>query len=183
MEPTPFGEGRRPSVSVSTSEEPEDQDLSGDTAAEQAWLADLTSAITGLTRATHSDRLYNAMAKAAGFDIRPYLLGVLTRLGELQPARVSDLAEAMDYDRSTVSRHVAELAELGCVHRHTDEADGRAVILSLTELGETVVKQVFQAWMDFLRGSTSNWSDLERSLFLTLLERFHESIESRVKFL
>ena len=154
--------------------------LGGLNAGERAWLTSLTATITGVTRTTHSMRLYDAMGERAGLGIRPYLFGVLTRIKELQPVRVSDVADEMDYDRSTVSRHVAELVSLDCVLRNQDEVDGRAVILELTPKGETAVAEVFGAWMEFLHGMVEGWTPDERDQFLTLLTRFSDSMEQRV---
>lgn len=154
--------------------------LHGLKAAERAWLTSLTSTITDVTRTTHSMRLYDAMGERAGLGIRPYLFGVLTRIDELQPVRVTDVADEMDYDRSTVSRHVAELVSLDCVLRDQDEADGRAVILRLTPKGEQAVAAVFEAWMEFLHSTVDDWAPDERAQFLTLLTRFSASMEQRV---
>ncbi len=154
--------------------------LRGLDAQERAWLTGLTSTITDVTRTTHSMRLYDAMGERAGLGIRPYLFGVLTRIEELQPVRVSDVADQMDYDRSTVSRHVAELVSLDCVLRDQDADDGRAVILRLTPKGETAVSAVFEAWMEFLHGTIEDWAPDERTQFLTLLTRFRDSMEQRV---
>jgi DNA-binding MarR family transcriptional regulator len=152
----------------------------GSAAVDQRWLADLTRSLTSVTRLAHSMRLYDAMGERAGLSIRPYLFGVLSRIHESQPVRVSEVADQMDYDRSTVSRHVAELVSLDCVERLTDPADGRVVILRLTEKGETAVLHVFQAWMDFLAQITSSWSVRDRDRFFELLTRFDESFGQHV---
>ncbi len=147
-------------------------------AGQRAWLGDLTTTITAVTRTTHSLRLYDAMGARANVEIRPYLFGVLSRIKDLQPVRVTDVADEMDYDRSTVSRHVAELTALGCVERQADEGDGRAVILRLSPKGEDVVAKVFEEWMEFLHGSTSDWTAGEREQFLELLRRFGDAVEA-----
>lgn len=147
---------------------------------DQPWLAELTRSITSITRLAHSMRLYDAMGERAGLNIRPYLFGVLSRIHESQPVRVSEVADQMDYDRSTVSRHVAELVSLDCVERLTDPADGRVVILRLTERGEMAVLHVFQAWMDFLAQITATWSPDDRDRFFELLTRFDESFAQHV---
>jgi len=102
-------------------------------------LEELSDLLTSIARQTHSQRVYGEMATRAGITIRPYLFTVLARVRLLQPVRISDVAEDMDNDRSTVSRHVAELTTLGCVERHADPADGRVVVLTLTPLGEDVI--------------------------------------------
>lgn len=151
---------------------------------DQRWLGDLTRSLTSVTRLAHSMRLYDAMGARAGLvGIRPYLYGVLSRIHDLQPVRVSDVADEMDYDRSTVSRHVAELVGLGCVARLPDPTDGRVVILRLTEEGERAVAQVFEAWMSYLAEITEGWSDDDRRRFIELLDRFDRSFATHVALL
>lgn len=148
--------------------------------ARQAWLGDLTNAITSVTRLAHSNKLYNAMGARAGLDLRPYLFGVLSRIRDLQPVRMSDVADEMDYDRSTVSRHVAELVALDCVRRLADPADGRVVILELTAAGEAALDMVFRAWNTTLDEITADWKPTDQKRFLQMLERFGAAFAEHV---
>ena len=134
-------------------------------------LQELSDLLTSIARQTHSQRVYGEMAARAGITIRPYLFTVLARIRLLQPVRISDVAEDMDNDRSTVSRQVAELTTLGCVERHADPSDGRVVVLTLTPLGEDVIGRVFQAWLDVLEEMTADWSARDRTQLVTLLRR------------
>jgi DNA-binding MarR family transcriptional regulator len=148
-------------------------------AAKQAWLGDMTRAITAVSRLAHSNRLYDAMAARAKLDMRPYLLGVLSRIRDLQPVRMSDVADEMDYDRSTVSRHVAELVGLGCV-RLAHPADGRVVILEVTAKGEAALDKVFRAWNATLDEITADWKRADQQRFLQMLDRFNASFAQHV---
>jgi DNA-binding MarR family transcriptional regulator len=146
----------------------------------QQWLGELTKAITAVTRLAHSNKLYDAMGTRAGLDLRPYLFGVLSRIRDLQPVRMSDVADEMDYDRSTVSRHVAELVALGCVRRLADPADGRVVILELAPRGEAALDKVFRAWNATLGDITADWKPADQKRFLQMLERFGEALAAHV---
>lgn len=147
----------------------------GATPAANSWLQDVTDAITSVTSKTHSMQLYEMMGMRAHSKMRPYLFGVLSRIRELQPVRVSDVAQQMDYERSTVSRHVAELTELGCVERMANPDDGRVVILRLTPKGQRMIDKVYDAWLTSLSQITSDWSVADRKTFLRLLLRFDQS--------
>jgi DNA-binding MarR family transcriptional regulator len=148
--------------------------------AKQAWLGDLTNAITSVSRLAHSNKLYDAMAARAGLDLRPYLLGVLSRIRDLQPVRMSDVADELDYDRSTVSRHVAELVGAGLVRRLADPGDGRVVILEITPRGEATLDKVFGAWNATLDEITADWKPADQKRFLQMLERFGEAFATHV---
>jgi DNA-binding MarR family transcriptional regulator len=142
---------------------------------DQEFLQELTDAITSVTTKTHSMQLYEMMGLRARSKMRPYLFGVLSRVRELQPVRVSDVAQHMDYERSTVSRHVAELTSLGCVERMTHPDDGRVVILRLTPKGQRLIDRVYDAWLTSLAEITGPWSASDRRTFLRLLTRFDKS--------
>lgn len=152
-------------------------------AAEQAhaktdtdWLVAVSRHLTAIGRLTHSQRLYGEMGARAGLSMRPYLYGILARIRDRQPVRISDVAEDMDYDRSTISRHVAELSNLGCVARESDPTDGRVVILRLTDEGTRVIERVYEAWMSTLGELTADWQADERETFLALLGRLDASL-------
>jgi DNA-binding MarR family transcriptional regulator len=149
-------------------------------AAKEQWLGELTNAITSVTRLAHSNKLYDAMGARAGLDLRPYLFGVLSRIRDMQPVRMSDVADEMDYDRSTVSRHVAELVTLGCVRRLADPGDGRVVILELTPAGEAALEKVFRAWNTTLDEITSDWKPADQKRFLQMLQRFGAAFTEHV---
>lgn len=125
-------------------------------------------------------RLYTEMARLAGSSIRPSLFIVLTRIGEMQPVRVSDVADHTEYDRSTVSRQVAELVQLGCVERVRDETDGRAVVLKLTEHGSESIVNVFGAWQSFLGEIMDDWTEADKKKFLVLLRRLSAAVNEHL---
>jgi DNA-binding MarR family transcriptional regulator len=144
------------------------------------WLDELNRKLTSVSSKTHSVRLYEAMGRRSGVDLRPYLFGVLSRVQDLQPVRVTDVAQELDYERSTVSRHVAELTSLGCLERLPDPRDGRVVMLRLTKKGERVINQVWQSWLELLEEITEGWSLRDRQAFLKLMSRFDDSFSQLV---
>ena len=134
-------------------------------------IEELSGLLTSIARQTHSPRLYGEMGARSGVDIRPSLFGLLFRIRDMQPVRVTDVADEMDNDRSTISRRVAELATHGCVERHADPNDGRAVVLTVTPLGDKVITLVLDAWLDSLHQMTGGWSARDRKQLVSLLRR------------
>ena len=149
-------------------------------ARDQQWLKDLTTAITSVTTKAHSMQLYEVMGMNAKIPLRPYLFGVLSRVRDLQPARVSDVAKQMDYERSTVSRHITELVNLGCLKKSADPEDGRAVMLQLTPKGRAIINRVYDAWFTSLSAITKGWSQSDQAMLLTLLGRFDREFTAYV---
>jgi DNA-binding MarR family transcriptional regulator len=146
--------------------------------AEQDWLVAVSQHLASIGRLTHSQRLYGEMGARAGLTLRPYLYGILVRIRERQPVRITDVAGDMDYDRSTISRHVAELASLGCVARESDPADGRVVMLRLTDEGTRIIERVCDAWTSTLDELTADWHPADRETLLTLLARLDAALTS-----
>ncbi|MDT0342349.1 MarR family winged helix-turn-helix transcriptional regulator [Streptomyces litchfieldiae] len=113
----------------------------------------------------------NSMDRAA------YLL--LSRLDQEGPTGVKALAAGMGIDSSTVTRQVAPLVDSGLVSRTADPADGRAVVLRLSPLGNDRLAEVRSSRRALVSMLTEDWTEEERAGFCALLTRFNAAI-SRV---
>src|SRR5437763_16504583 len=70
-------------------------------------------------------------------DLDGAAYGLLALLQDSGPLRASDLVARLGLDKSTVSRQVATLVDLGLVDRTADPADGRAHVLTPSPEGST----------------------------------------------
>ncbi len=66
------------------------------------------------------------LALAIHPDLTPIGARLLTILVEEGPTRSTDLADRLTTDKSVLSRQLAQLEELGLIHRRADSSDGRA---------------------------------------------------------
>ena len=82
-------------------------------------------------------RLHRALGRFAMQTAQTSLsaLGTLQMLASYGDLRVADLAAKVGLTQSAISRQVAELARLGLVERHLDDADGRATLIRISEAG------------------------------------------------
>ncbi|MCU1374550.1 MAG: MarR family transcriptional regulator [Actinomycetia bacterium] len=140
-------------------------------------LPELSELLTSIARQTHSPRLYGELGARAGLDVRPHLFGALARIRDLQPARITDVAEVMEGERSTISRQITELTSLGLVARAADPTDGRAVVVSLTPAGESVIGRVYDAWHEALGEMLAPWPDRDRTKLVALLRRLDGALD------
>ncbi len=111
---------------------------------------------------------------AAGLDSSAY--PILFTLAH-RPLRVSDVAETIHSDVSTVSRQVAGLTRSGFVDRTPDPDDGRAQLLTLTATGRDVIvtaRELRDAWLAHL---VTEWSEDEIAGFTAFLGRFGDSLQ------
>lgn len=96
---------------------------------------------------------------------------LLVRVSEREPGRLSDLAESVELDLSTISRQIRDLVANGLIARTPDPADGRAALLSLTERGTAVLEAVSEARRRVLAQAIDDWTDEERNALASGLLR------------
>ncbi len=101
---------------------------------------------------------------------------ILFTLG-LEPRRMSDLADAIHSDISTVSRQVAGLRKAGYVSSTKDPDDGRAQVLTLTDEGRRIIAEARERRDAWIARLTHDWDDNEVTQFTTLLGRFADSLQ------
>ena len=88
------------------------------------------------------------------------------------PQRVSELAGALGLDRTTVTRHLDDLAARGLVDRRPDERDRRALMVSLTPTAADHLDAMRSKNRQRIRRIFADWTPQEREMFERLLIRF-----------
>jgi DNA-binding MarR family transcriptional regulator len=101
-------------------------------------------------------------ARIDGDTVDPSQAALLYTLKCHGAMRLGDIAEAMQLDASTVSRHVQLLGDRGLIDRVPDPGDGRARIIALSEAGATSLKNSFQQRRAFITDAIADWSDEDR---------------------
>lgn len=135
-------------------------------------LGEIETAVIALLRRANDPRGFQRIHELAGTDVERSGAVMLSRIEELQPARLSDVAAAANLDISTASRQVAKLVDSGYVERATDPADARAALHSLTPAGADVRARLRAASSAFFERILEDFSDAEREAFATLISRF-----------
>jgi DNA-binding MarR family transcriptional regulator len=102
---------------------------------------------------------------------------LLVRVSEQGSTRLSDLAERIELDTSTISRQIRDLVAAGLIARTPDPADGRAAFLSLTEQGATVVEAVSESRRRVLAQAIAGWTDEERNALASGLLRLGSGLQ------
>lgn len=99
-----------------------------------------------------------------------------------EPRRVSEIAERVHLDISTVSRQVSTLVGQGLVAKLADPSDGRAQTLTLTDEGRQMLIDVRARRNGWLGEVVTDWSDEDLATFDTLLNRFADDVEAHPLF-
>jgi DNA-binding MarR family transcriptional regulator len=113
-------------------------------------LARLEIALSALVRWSESKYTRAEVARRSGSDIPPSAMRLLEHFDVAGAMRVSDIAECLRIDISTVSLQLRQLKADKLVSRHRDPADGRSGVIAITPHGRRVLERVRAARRDLL---------------------------------
>jgi DNA-binding MarR family transcriptional regulator len=92
------------------------------------------------------------------------------------PARPSELADRLQLDASTVSRHLRNLEQAALVVRGADPNDRRAARVCVSAAGETVLDEWFQARQALMSRAFATWAVEDREALVSLLTRLADDL-------
>jgi DNA-binding MarR family transcriptional regulator len=112
---------------------------------------------------------------AALFDstLQPAAFLLVRWLYSYGQASATTLAEATAMDRSSVSRLINQLKQLGYVKSETSPEDRRGVLLSLTELGIQKTKEALKEKEHVFYNRIAKWDENQLETFINLLADFN----------
>ncbi len=94
--------------------------------------------------------------------------------------RISDLAEVVRLDLSTISRHVRALEESGYLARKPDPQDRRASLVSLTDAGGETSRALMQARADLFARTCADWPEDDTRALADLLDRLADGLTTAI---
>ncbi|WP_448641410.1 MarR family winged helix-turn-helix transcriptional regulator [Geodermatophilus sp. URMC 63] len=112
-------------------------------------------------------------------DLDGAAYGLLALLQDAGPLRASDLVARLGLDKSTVSRQVASLVDLGMVTRAPDPADGRAQVLTTSAEGAARLARIREARRARWEADLSGWPADDVATLGELLARLNRLGEAR----
>lgn len=112
---------------------------------------------------------------AASFDstLQPAAFLIVRWLFSFGPTNATVLSESTAMDRSSVSRLVNQLKNLGYVKSEQSPSDRRGVLLSLTELGRQRTIDALKEKEAAFYERIANWNDSKLENFIELLKDFN----------
>ncbi|MGY1822451.1 MarR family winged helix-turn-helix transcriptional regulator [Geodermatophilus sp. SYSU D00079] len=128
-------------------------------------------------------RRSRAMSARLSRELHPDLdgaaYGLLVLLEDAGPLRASDLVARLGLDKSTVSRQIASLVDLGLVTRAPDPADGRAQVLATSAEGAARLSRIRDARRARWEADLSDWPVEDIATLGDLLGRLNRLGEAR----
>lgn len=112
-------------------------------------------------------------------DLDGAAYGLLVLLDDAGPLRASDVVARLGLDKSTVSRQVAALVDLGMVDRAADPDDGRAQVLSISAEGHRRLSEVREARRARWEADLADWPVSDVATLAALLGRLNRLGEAR----
>ena len=105
--------------------------------------------------------------------------GLLALLQDTGPLRASELVTRLGLDKSTVSRQISSLVDLGLVDRAADPDDGRAQVLTPSAEGSARLTGIRDARRARWEADLSDWDSEDVATLATLLGRLNRLGEAR----
>lgn len=130
-------------------------------------------------------RRSRAMSTRLAREIHPDLdgaaYGLLALLADAGPLRATDLVVRLGLDKSTVSRQVSSLVDLGLVSREADPTDGRAQVLTPSAEGAAQLARIREARRARWEEDLSHWPVEDVARLGELLGRFNRLGEAQAR--
>jgi DNA-binding MarR family transcriptional regulator len=92
------------------------------------------------------------------------------------PARPSEVADRLQLDASTISRHLRNLERAGMIVRGSDPHDRRAARVQVSAAGRTVLEDGFQARRARVSAAFGTWPAEDRHALVSLLTRLADDL-------
>lgn len=106
-------------------------------------------------------------------ELNPTAYLMLRNIAENGPRRASELCEVLATDKGSTSRLVHHLVELGLIERSPDPDDGRASMLTVSDLGRKRLEMVNATRQEALETALSEWSTDEIAALAAMIGRLN----------
>lgn len=117
---------------------------------------------------------------SSSIDLDTHAFPILFTLAD-GPRRVTEIADAVHSDPSTVSRHTATLAKRGLIDKVPDDTDRRVQRVHLTTQGRDLIERLGRQRAAWFEEILTDWAPHDVAAFRDYLQRFAGDIERTVR--
>lgn len=144
----------------------------------QQALEQIEQSVGTISRVGSSVRATRRRAVEAGVDVSAPAMGILGVLDRGAPQRMSSLARHAGMVAPLASREVRALEAAGLVERAPDGADGRVVLVSITDAGRDAYRRLRGASVAATSDALAGWTAAELVELARLLARMAEDFSA-----
>lgn len=143
--------------------------------ANQSPLGRLEAGVSALVRWSESKHIRAEVARRSNCDLPASELRLLEHFDLSEPMRISDIAECLQIEVSTVSLQLRQIRRDGLVAAIPDERDRRITRIAITPSGRATMARVRAARRDLLAEVLDQvpTADLDRTAEVLLLVQDH----------
>jgi DNA-binding MarR family transcriptional regulator len=134
--------------------------------------SELGESIDRLVRRANAPRVHQRLHAAAGVRLDRSSYWLANCLADSNGLRLSELAEELHTDLSTVSRQVQSAERAGVVERWPDPTDGRASLVGLTPAGRVALDSIRGVHRAEIVAAIEAWRPQDQQTFARLMDRF-----------
>ena len=139
--------------------------------------ARLQEALSGLIRLLQ----FRDRDRACCYDLSVSQCHALEALIQVGPMTVTQLGDHLYLEKSTASRLAKALLEKGLVRRRAPNADGRMVILQVTEAGHRMARKILKDLSEEYIDLLEDFDPEVRAALPQLIDRLSNTIARRTK--
>jgi DNA-binding MarR family transcriptional regulator len=145
-----------------------------------AQLRLLHGAVLNIVSAMNRPQRDEVLIKQAGIPLDRALFPLLVGIERVGPIGVTDLADRVGRDYTTVSRQIAKLETLGLVKRRGIVSDGRVREAAITRKGKAMTDMVDAAREKMGRAVFKTWDAHDFNELVRLMRKFADAIEAEL---
>lgn len=123
-------------------------------------------------------RHYDEALSESGLRITQFTLLVACSLQD--PATVSELAERLGMDRTTLTRNLKPLERDGLLEVHAEDSDARVRLIKVTAEGEAAIARAYPLWQKAQEEVTRRFDGEDYEDLLQHLDRLQTSTDSQI---
>jgi DNA-binding MarR family transcriptional regulator len=142
-------------------------------------IREIHGALVDLVGIMNSPQRDAAMIREAGISLDRALFPLLLTVDRKGPIGVSDLADLVGRDHTTVSRQVPKLEQLGLIERRASGTDRRVREAVITEKGREMTATVDATRKRVVSKMLENWSTQELQTLARLIRRLADDVMAR----
>jgi DNA-binding MarR family transcriptional regulator len=147
----------------------------------KADVARIQLAVSVIVRNIRNETVERYVADRAAVPFEDFHDGILPFIYRSQPVRISDLAQMMQLETTTISRRLAGLDRQGIIRRDPHPIDGRSTLVSLSPKGEAIFGATSKSWLATFDEGLEDWDDNDVIAFSKYLLVFSKAFAALVQ--